>query len=55
MSAMADKMYIKDLELELLELRMKKKKVDKLAEEILLLDQPESMREVALYIREVLK
>lgn len=54
MSSMADKMYIKDLELELLGHRLKNLKIEELMDEILLLDNPEAMREIALFVQELL-
>ena len=55
MSSMADKMYIKDLELENLDLKMKLRMIDELMDEILILDNPEAMREIAAFVQEVMK
>lgn len=45
---MADKMEINDL-------KCKLKIIDELADEILMLQSPESMREVAMYLKEIIR
>lgn len=52
---MSDKMMIQDLELELLNMRKRMQMIDDNMDEILILNSEEAMREVALFVKQVVK